>query len=101
MTNQKFVGVVDASICTDCYMFNHYGDDSFSDHVTPDMNRDIKREFDKLGNVSLDDHHGDYCTRVIDGGDCNCSETHFSWAPCDICRSPLGGDRHDVDIRSN
>ena len=27
-------------------------------------------------------------------GDC---EPYFSWRPCDCCRRPLGGDRHDAN----
>ena len=72
-----------ASICTDCHMYSHYGDDSFSDYVTPEMASDIRQGFDELGNVHVADHH---------------EEAHFSWSPCDICGSHLGGDRHDVDI---
>ena len=26
------------------------------------------------------------------------SESHFSWSPCDICLSSLGGDRHPVTV---
>ncbi len=86
-----------ASICTDCYMFNHNGDDSFSDYVTPEMESHIRQGFDKLGNVIIGDHHGDDCDHDWDW-QCVCYETHFSWSPCDICESSLGGDRYDVDI---
>jgi len=99
-----------ASICTDCYMYSHYRDESLGDHVTPEMEQDIKQGFDKLSNVHIADHHHTltcawfpYCTFYSEGNkctgeDCTCSETYFSWSPCDICESNLGGDRHDVDI---
>ena len=92
-----------ASICTDCYMFNHYGDGStwwsysFGDHVTPEMANDIRQGFDKLGNVITGDHHGEHCTQEYDSL-CHCDETYFSWSPCEICKSSLGGDRHEIDI---
>ena len=54
--------VTEASTCTDCYMYYHYGDESFSDYVTPEMEKDIRQGFDKLGEVLIDDHHGEYCT---------------------------------------
>jgi hypothetical protein len=88
--------VTEASTCTDCYMYSHYGDESFSDYVTPEMEKDIRQGFDKLGEVLIGDHHGEYCTG--DYGSCMCHETHFSWSPCDVCGSNLGGVRHDVDI---
>jgi hypothetical protein len=25
-------------------------------------------------------------------------ESHFSWSPCELCGSTLGGDREDVDV---
>jgi hypothetical protein len=103
-------------ICTDCYFYSHYGDDIFLDHITIDIGtvppswmpehkqhqehiQDIKQGFDKLGNVSIEVHHGEYCTQEYDSW-CLCHETHFGWSPCDICDSRLGGDRHDVNIIS-
>ena len=91
-----------ASICTDCYFYSHYGADSLADYITSEMEQDIKQGFDKLGNVHMADHHGEHCTLCIGKQDieswCTCSETHFSWSPCEICGSNLGGNRHDVDI---
>ena len=98
-----------ASICTDCYMHSHFGNE-LSDHVTLEMENDIRQGFSKLGNVHIADHHHTltcswfpYCTFYSEenkctGEDCTCSETYFSWAPCEICGSNLGGNRHDVDI---
>jgi len=95
------IDTTELSICSDCYMYHHNGDDGFSDYVTPEMQRDIKLGFDKLGNILMSDHlcpHGDDCDHAWDWG-CVCNyETYFSWSPCDICESRLGGDRHDVDI---
>ena len=87
-----------ATTCGDCYMYAHYGDETFGDDTTPDMRRDIVGAFDKLGDAIIGDAHNDDCRS--DTGDCTCYETHFSWAPCDLCGSTLGGDRHDVTIVS-
>ena len=91
------IDTTELSICSDCYMYHHNGDDSFSDYVTPEMQRDIKLGFDKLGNILMSDHHGDDCDAIYIL-EAYRYETYFSWSPCDICESHLGGDRHDVDI---
>jgi hypothetical protein len=86
-----------ASICVDCYMFAHYDDETFGSDETPDMRRDIVAGFETLDDAIIGDaHHGhdDY------SHDCTCYEPYFSWMPCDICGSTLGGNRHDVDIVS-
>ena len=85
------------SICTDCYMFQHFGDDSLTGYVTPDMERDIKQGRDKLGDVIIGDRHNDDCEYECDW-QCDCFDPHFSWSPCDMCDSQLGGNRHDVNI---
>ena len=87
-----------ASICTPCYMYAHYGDETFGSDETPDMRRDIVAGFETLGDAIIGDAHNDECSS--DTGDCTCYEPYFSWAPCDICNSTLGGDRHDVTIVS-
>lgn len=30
------------------------------------------------------------------GGECECEQTTFSWSPCDVCRSNLGGARDAI-----
>jgi hypothetical protein len=105
--------VIEASICTDCYMYSHYGDESLAEYDTPvdskgrpltqsasEMAHDIRQGFDKLGAVRIADRHVESCDHDWDW-QCVCYEAYFSWAPCGICDSHLGGDRHDVDIRSN
>ena len=77
-------------MCGDCYMYAHYGEETFGDDTTPDMRRDIVGAFDKLGDAR---YRGDVRWSIGDA-----HNTHFSWAPCDICGSTLGGDRHDVTI---
>jgi len=84
------------SICTDCYMYSHYGDEGFGDYVSQDMVHGIRRGFDKLGNVRLEDSHRD-CDHHWDCVCIEASRGSFRWSPCDICESGLGGDRHDVE----
>lgn len=31
-------------------------------------------------------------------GDCECSTVAFSWSPCELCLSSLGGSRHAVTL---
>jgi hypothetical protein len=78
-------------------MYYHDADSLGSDYVTPEMAHDIRQGFDRLGDVIMGDTHGNDCDHNWDW-QCVCYETYFSWSPCGICDSPLGGDRHDVDI---
>lgn len=32
------------------------------------------------------------------GGECDCEVNSFSWSPCDVCGSNLGGERHAVSF---
>jgi len=32
------------------------------------------------------------------GGECDCEVNTFSWSPCDVCGSNLGGERHAVSF---
>mgnify|MGYP005822739819 CR=1 FL=1 len=89
---------LELAICSDCYMYYHDTDSLGSDYLTPEMAHDIRQGFDRLGDVIMGDTHGEDCDDPEDWEDCNCNETHFSWSPCGICASYLGGNRHDVDI---
>jgi hypothetical protein len=49
--------------------------------------------------------HGPYRAEAHDlatvqelGGECDCEENTFSWSPCDVCGSNLGGSRHAVSF---
>jgi hypothetical protein len=47
-------------------------------------------------------HNGEYAERSCwhypnrCEDDCDCAKTDFSWAPCDLCSSALGGSRGDA-----
>jgi hypothetical protein len=91
---------IDVSICVDCYFYAHYGAESLNE-VGPELQRDIVDAFDRLGDIIIGDDHRDGCGIVVNyaqSEDCTCSEGYFSWAPCDICDSRLGGNRQDVTI---
>lgn len=54
---------------------------------------------DKLGYRDQEDEDGNVTKSALEQYDEDleagaiCSEAHFSWSPCDICGSSLGGDR--------
>ena len=37
-------------------------------------------------------------TEADRGGECDCEVNTFSWSPCDVCGSNLGGERHAVSF---
>lgn len=52
--------------------------------------------------VSLGGEHDDDCPNMADGQwegstDCPCETLEFSWTPCDVCGSHLGGGRSAVE----
>lgn len=58
----------------------------------PDMSEDATAAYVARVDWSAGDGH----TWVVDClEDC---EGWFSWSPCDVCRCPLGGDRHPVAL---
>jgi hypothetical protein len=68
------------SVCVDCAMLIANDDTSGMDDATEAACRDgIQREAEAGGH---------WC---LSGGEEE--ESSFSWAPCDCCRSSLGGDR--------
>ena len=84
--------IYDLSICEDCYFYDQYGLESFEgggEHsvvgssLDDDQRQDIIDGFDKLGRGLMSDRH-------------EFLEVYFSWSPCDICESHLGGDRYHV-----
>jgi hypothetical protein len=79
--------IYELSICVDCYFYDKYGLESFTDGIVKSLDDDQRQAiidgFDKLGTGLMSDRHDD-------------SKVYFSWSPCDICDSHLGGDRWDV-----
>lgn len=66
------------SVCLDCFDFAHHGDEN----LEPPRAREIEKAF-----LREEIHHlspiGEDWT------------SYFSWSPCEICRSHLGGERID------
>lgn len=76
-TPESFTG----SVCTDCVMAIVNADTSDISDLTDWQTR--------VEATNATDN-GRYDVVHVEG------DLFFSWAPCDYCNSPLGGDRHDV-----
>lgn len=70
------------AICTDCFMWCH----GYSpEENTAERVAEIERGF-RLNQVVSTDPYSEN------------GEPHFSWSPCEVCESHLGGDRYDVAL---
>lgn len=76
----------DGHACVDCIMLIANGDTSGNSRCETE-----EGEAAYLADVARYSEGGEWvnnCDETCEGG--------FSWSPCDVCRSPLGGDRHPV-----
>lgn len=83
--------VLELAVCTDCLFYGEYGPDGL-DELCEDPAAVAEgfalNEADGWRYASgCPAEHGH------EDGEDHC-EPWFSWTPCDLCRSPLGGDRH-------
>jgi hypothetical protein len=67
-------------VCVDCLMFA----------VNGDLPEDDARAAEVLAGFDSGRMQG----HLVPSGDC---EGYFSWHGCDVCCSPLGGDRYDME----
>ena len=74
---------IEATICTDCALWHANGDLSGLDNL-PEAEAAERRE-------AIIGADTDGYVVVVDDG-----EASFSWRSCDLCRTPLGGDRLDA-----
>ena len=102
-------------VCVDCYMEHHHNDNPEHHAI---MQSAMERELgDKSGHLSSgiivdkpeNDCHSD-CGDCYDCDDYNASMEQyeaevendgyeeFSWSPCDVCRTKLGGSRHGMTL---
>lgn len=80
--------VADASICTCCLLTVNNGEGC------------------QCSLLDVSSQEWDYHPNGLVGGEpltttistVGYSNTHFSWRPCDLCGTRLGGDRHDVAV---
>ncbi len=42
--------------------------------------------------------HEDWCQLDDGSEECSCDDGGFSWSPCEVCLSTLGGDRYAVTM---
>lgn len=92
--------------CTDCY-FAAVNDD-YSGIEGAEREQEVRAAIERVGDITpgLDySQHADDCdvTRdylegVAGESECECEHVTFSWTPCDICLSHLGGSRHAFTI---
>lgn len=78
--------------CTDCVLLIANGE------VTDQHGNDIAEELAER----IADHLGTefaMCTLVVESSEDG--DGWFSWSPCEICGSELGGDRHHVSALTN
>lgn len=77
---------IEYSVCEDCLQAIAYGE---SEH---DITADIERE--------LNGRAGHFSTGVEQTEDDpdGTGDIEFSWRPCELCLSPLGGSRHGVTL---
>lgn len=90
--------------CNDCLFYLANGETP--EHMTEDGTREWLDWIEKnLGewHVDLGGEHVEGCPNVdqetgewIGSSDCDCETREFSWSPCDVCRSHLGGSRDAV-----
>lgn len=76
------------TVCVDCVLMEHFAASEMDD-VPTERIAEINLAREELGVLSLNfvgDPDGEHF-----------AEKFFSRQPCDLCRSPLGGDRFDME----
>jgi hypothetical protein len=90
--------------CTDCLMLLANGETS-PEWTQEETDAYVARveERNPAGSITLgmvrEEHEcadDDGQTENDRGGECECEQQSFSWSPCDVCGSNLGGSRHAV-----
>jgi hypothetical protein len=81
-------------ICSDCIYYNEYG--NLGHNLLDKCRNTLGYTCEtcvavQAGFTKLSEEHGDY----VIGWNCI---PYFSWMPCDICESNLGGDRYAVNL---
>ena len=81
-----------ANACVDCYGAVANGI-TYLEHETDSDSETVERV-----RGALEGYAGRGLIVACGGGDDENDEEGFSWQPCDICKSRLGGDRFTVAI---
>lgn len=88
--------------CVDCLCMLANGEvEDWDEWETYAWERTVEH---RLGDVSVElgGEHADGCPNVAEDGswlgesDCDCEQMDFTWRPCDVCGSALGGSRDAV-----
>ena len=83
--------------CTDC-LYELEFDEDFEDMRTDDQRKQASATRASFSNgispgLMRCDHDCNY-EMEWQSGECTCERIEFTWSPCDVCGSPLGGERH-------
>lgn len=76
--------LTEGECCVDCLTMIANGDDS---GMTPERSAEVQKAIGECGGYPV----------ASCGDDC---EGGFSWSPCDLCGSRLGGERHPFAVLS-
>ena len=103
------------SVCVDCYMEHHHNDNPEHHAVMQSaMERELGGKNGHLSSGIIVEKPENYC--LWDCGECyDCDDYNasteqyeaevendgyeeFSWSPCDLCHTKLGGSRHGMTL---
>jgi len=82
-------------VCPDCLMMiaNGETDPNWTESECNDFIARFTKSTEGYASINPGSDHKN-CTHDLQGEDCPLDEGHFSWSPCDLCKSSLGGDRY-------
>jgi hypothetical protein len=85
------------AVCVDCFLLIGTGEPD------PRQSDEERAEFLARFDAGASHYEGlfygwcdDSCTHDRQGEDCPNDEEWFSWSSCELCRSTLGGSRHNA-----
>lgn len=89
--------------CEDCLFMLANGEvEDWTEEQTAEWHQTVQERLGDV-NVGLGGEHAEGCPNVdqdtgewLGMSDCDCEQDEFSWSPCDVCGSGLGGSRDAV-----
>lgn len=90
--------LTELTVCVDCYLYVATGETepSWSEEELFEFRRDYDEAAQAFTLLVNGVAHHEGCTHDLESEDCPREEPHFSSQACQLCRSPLGGDRYIV-----
>ena len=95
---ERFLGepsveILEYMVCSDCYHF-HHGNDL-------DCDQDREAEIAACFQGEQEEANGYFSDYTYSDSETDSGIEEFSWSPCEVCRSPLGGCRYRLAIVKN